>query len=69
MAIQQLNITREFWYNGAKLHDPGISMTAEKVRMFYAGKFPELTTAVVEGPVTSAGISRYTFKRAAGTKG
>lgn len=69
MAIQELKITRKFSYNGTTLPDPGLSMSPDSVRMFYVGRFPELTTAVVEGPVTTAGVSQYTFKRSAGVKG
>ncbi len=69
MALVASNITRSFKYNGMTLADPSASKTPDQVRAFFAAQYPELTNAVVEGPVTKGGISTYTFARAAGSKG
>lgn len=69
MAVQQTEIKREFKYNSLQLTDPSVSKTPDQVRMFFAAMYPELATAVVEGPVTKKGVSTYTFMRAAGSKG
>lgn len=69
MALVASTITRSFKYNGMTLADPSASKTPDQVRAFFASQYPELTNAVVEGPVTKAGVSTYTFARAAGSKG
>lgn len=69
MALQAVSIQREFKYNGMTLTDPSPSKTPDQVRVFFAAQYPELTNAVVEGPVTKSGKSTYTFARAAGSKG
>lgn len=69
MAIVEQAITRSFSYNGIRLADPAPSKTPDAVRLFYAPMYPELLTSVVDGPVTKAGVSTYTFVRAAGSKG
>ena len=62
-------ITRVFKYNGITLSDPSPAKTPDQVRQLYAFQYPELNNAVIEGPVTKAGVSTYTFARAAGSKG
>ena len=69
MALEATTLRREFKYNGMTLADPAIGKTPDQVRVFYARMYPELTTAVVEGPVTKSGIATYTFLKAAGSKG
>lgn len=69
MAVVEQTISREFAYNGIKLADPQASKTPDAVRLFYGSLYPELLTSVVEGPVTKNGVSKYTFVRAAGSKG
>lgn len=63
------NLTRVFKYNGITLSDPASDKTPDQVRLIYAFQYPELTNALIEGPVTKAGVSTYTFARAAGSKG
>jgi PRTRC genetic system protein C len=67
--VKVVDITRKFKYNSVDLHDPNASLSADDVRQFYATQYPELLNAVVEGPVTKAGVATYTFMRAAGAKG
>lgn len=67
--MKVVDITRKFKYNSVDLHDPNPSLSADDVRQFYATQYPELLNAVVEGPVTKAGVATFTFTRAAGAKG
>lgn len=69
MALQSTVITRKFTYNGISLGDPAPGKDPDQIRIFYATQFPELLTAIVEGPVTKGGVATYTFQRAVGTKG
>jgi len=41
----------------------------DQMRKFYAGIYPELTTAILDGPVQSQDGAVYTFKTKIGTKG
>lgn len=67
--MEAKNLTRVFKYNGIALSDPDSGKTPDQVRQLYAFQYPELSNAVIEGPVTKAGVSTYTFARAAGSKG
>jgi PRTRC genetic system protein C len=67
--MQEVHIERVFNYNGIKLADPNPALQADAVREFYVPQYMELTTAVVEGPVTKDNVATYTFRRAAGAKG
>ncbi len=68
MAINIEKLEREFHYNGLVLPDvPGQS--PEDVRSIYAAAYPEITSAVIEGPERKGEKLVYTFKRAVGTKG
>lgn len=69
MALQTVSIRREFKYNGMNLADPSPEKTPDQVRGFYARMYPELNTAVIEGPTTKNGVSTYSFAKAAGSKG
>jgi len=69
MAITINALSRIFKYNGTKLKDPSPSMTPDAVRRFYAKTYPELTTALVDGPVTDHKGQVFEFRRAVGTKG
>jgi PRTRC genetic system protein C len=69
MALKQTTITRQFKYNGITLSDLAPGKTPDQIRLVYASQYPELLNSVIEGPVTKAGVSTYTFARAAGSKG
>lgn len=60
---------RRFLYNALVLEDPLPEESVETVRAFYARTYPELATAIIEGPTLEGGDRLYTFKRAVGTKG
>ena len=44
-------------------------MSVEEVKALYAAQYPELATAVVNGPEAAGDKMRYTFERAIGSKG
>lgn len=62
-------LIRSFVYGGMELLDPNPTFTVTQVRDMYAAAYPEITTAVIEGPERKADKLVYTFKRAVGTKG
>jgi PRTRC genetic system protein C len=61
-------LKRTFSYNGVNLVDPDPVMTPEAVRDFYSAMYPEITTAVVEGPEDRNGKLAYSFRKSVGTK-
>lgn len=67
--MKVVDITRKFSYNGIPLPDPNNTLDPNQVREFYSMQYPELATAVVEGPTTKNGVATYTFVRAVGSKG
>ena len=62
-------MTRVFQFNGIRLPDPNPEMTVDNVKALYSAQYPELTTAVVNGPEAVGDKLRYTFDRAIGSKG
>lgn len=60
---------RVFRFNGMTLPDPGAHIPLEQVKMFFATNYPELTVAVIEGPVAQGKKLVYEFRQAVGTKG
>jgi PRTRC genetic system protein C len=69
MPIQARVLQRTFSYMGLHLADPDPALTPEQVRDAYAAQYPEITTAVIEGPDASGDKLVYKFTRAIGTKG
>src|SRR5260221_61676 len=69
MAIQTTELTRAFIYNNIPLPDPGPQFNVNQVRDLWAGTYPEIVNAAIEGPVEKDGKMLYTFRRAVGTKG
>lgn len=69
MALTVAKMTRTFDFLGVRLPDPNPSMSVDDVKAFYAAQYPELATAVVNGPEASGDKMRYTFDRAIGSKG
>jgi len=64
------NAARKFKYGSLDLEDPGMEMSPDEVRNFYAGVYPELTQSVIEGPeYNDDGSITYSFSKAVGTKG
>jgi PRTRC genetic system protein C len=69
MALTVTKMTRVFQFQGIRLPDPNPEMSVEEVKALYAAQYPELATAVVNGPEAAGDKMRYTFERAIGTKG
>ncbi len=69
MPIQTRALQRSFNYMGLQLADPDPALTPEQVRDAYAAQYPEITTAVLEGPDATGDKLVYKFTRAIGTKG
>lgn len=69
MALTVAKMTRVFQFQGIRLPDPNPSMTVDEVKALYATQYPELATAVVNGPEATGDKMRYTFDRAIGSKG
>lgn len=67
--ITVTELQRVFVFNGAKLPDPGPTLSVEEVRSMYVNSYPELATATIEGPTPVDGAMQYTFVRAVGVKG
>lgn len=51
------------------LEDPNPLFSETEVMKFYAGLYPDLTTAHVKGPEISEKALTYTISRSVGTKG
>jgi PRTRC genetic system protein C len=69
MALTVTKMTRVFQFNGIRLPDPNPEMSVDNVKALYSAEYPELTTAVVNGPEAVGDKMRYTFDRAIGSKG
>ena len=69
MPVKVEKLERVFLFNGVRLPDPNGAFTVEQVRDMYVNTYPELATAVVEGPSPVNGTMQYTFTRAVGAKG
>jgi PRTRC genetic system protein C len=67
MNVEKL--VREFTYNGIRLPDPNAHLSVEEVRNLYAGTYPEIATAAIEGPEAMGNKLLYRFSRSIGTKG
>jgi PRTRC genetic system protein C len=69
MALTISKTIRTFEFGGVRLPDPNPSMSVDDVKAFYSAQYPELATAVVNGPEAVGDKMRYTFDRAIGSKG
>jgi PRTRC genetic system protein C len=69
MALTVTKMTRVFQFQGIRLPDPNPEMSVEEVKALYAAQYPELATAVVNGPEAVGDKMRYMFERAIGSKG
>ena len=69
MALTVARMTRIFQFHGIRLPDPNPAMSIDEVKALYATQYPELATAVVNGPEAVGDKMRYTFDRAIGSKG
>ena len=50
MALTVAKMTRIFQFQGIRLPDPNPTMSVDEVKALYAAQYPELATAVVNGP-------------------
>ncbi len=69
MPLTITKMTRLFTFNGIRLPDPNPNMSVEEVKALYSAQYPELATAVVNGPEAVGDKMRYSFERAIGSKG
>jgi PRTRC genetic system protein C len=69
MPLTIAKMTRLFTFNGIRLPDPNPNMSVDEVKALYSAQYPELATAVVNGPEAVGDKMRYSFERAIGSKG
>ena len=69
MALTVTKMSRIFQFQRIRLPDPNPEMSVEEVKALYAAQYPELATAVANGPESTGDKMRYTFERAIGSKG
>jgi len=69
MPLTITKMTRLFQFNGIRLPDPNPNMPVDEVKALYAAQYPELATAVVNGPEAVGDKMRYSFERSIGSKG
>jgi PRTRC genetic system protein C len=60
---------REFSYMGVHLPDPNPRLSVDEVKAIYANNYPELATAVINGPEAVGDKLRYEFVKSLGVKG
>jgi len=68
-ALIVTEVSRQIVYEGRTLADVNPEASVEDVLAIHALSFPELATAVVEGPELKEGARVYTVKKRLGTKG
>jgi len=68
-ALIVTEVSRQIVYEGRTLADVNPEASVEDVLAIHALSFPELATAVVEGPELKEGHRVYTVKKRLGTKG
>lgn len=61
-------LPRVFKYQSATFPDPNPTWSVERVREMLALQYPELASAVVEGPTVRDGKREFSFRRSLGTK-
>lgn len=74
MALQIEKLKREFNFKDKdgkekKLPDPGAHLTPEEVIKYYAGNYPQLTTAKLEGPKVKDDVQVFSITSQTGSKG
>ena len=67
MEIKELK--RVFKKGNLVLDDPNPNFTLTEVRKFYAGQYPDLINAQIEGPEIEDDKQVYSFTNSVGTKG
>ena len=71
LEISESKRVFKFTHDGEdmELSDPNPQLSVEEVKKFYAGKYPELTNANIDGPKIQNDVSVYTLTSAIGKKG
>lgn len=69
MSLAVETTVRAFKFSGMTLQDPDPKLSPQQVKEFYAGIYPELTNAEIEGPKVDGATVQYEFRKAVGTKG
>jgi PRTRC genetic system protein C len=73
MPLEVLTPDRKFIFKrdgkDIELSDPNPDFSVEEVLKFHAGKYPELTNGVVEGPKVIGDRATYTVSAQAGRLG
>lgn len=71
--LQSTQLTRIFFHTEGsqeiRLSDPSDKLSPEAVLNFYAGTYPVLTTAKIQGPEITEDEIQYRFVSTLGTKG
>lgn len=62
-------VRRVFQYKNKNLPDPNPNLTPEQIRGIIAATYPEVTSAVIQGPTFKGDEERYEFVAHVGTKG
>jgi len=68
-ALTVTEVPRQIVYEGRTLADVNPDASVEDVIAIHALTYPELATAVIEGPEFKEGLRVYTVKKRLGTKG
>lgn len=68
-AISLTPLKRIFEFNGVRWEDPGPEFSVEEVRETMSIMYPDLTTAIVDGPEITGDAAVYKFVRNVGAKG
>lgn len=73
MAFEIATLNRTFVFKPSKGQDIPLSdiegFSPQQVMNFYAGSYPELTTATINGPIQKGEGYEYVFETKLGTKG
>jgi PRTRC genetic system protein C len=69
MALVIQELKRKFSFNGVPLPDPGPEFTPDEVKDVYSAQYPDITTAIIDGPIPHEDHVEFKFVRNVGTKG
>lgn len=69
MELVIKEMPRKFWFNNVPLPDPGVEFSPEEVKDVYSAQYPDITTAIIEGPEIHDDHLTFKFVRNVGTKG
>lgn len=69
MTIEIKEMPRKVMYNDMEMRDPGPDFSIEEIKEMYTAEYPELGTALIDGPVQHEDHMAYTFVLNTGSKG